>query len=152
MVTYAADSHQLYGVLYYHPAADWPAGAKLPVHSWDEGTFLGYIDQIPHTYQTVGNMNQYQLTITETTFGGRSGLENEGGIDYGSLIYITLQRARTAREAIAIMDALTQQWGYVSEGESFSIADPDEVWIMEMIGKGKPHYDTIKGKPVLNKK
>ncbi|MBP5317645.1 MAG: C69 family dipeptidase [Bacteroidales bacterium] len=136
MVTYAADSHQLYGVLYYHPAADWPAGAKLPVHSWDEGTFLGYIDQIPHTYQTVGNMNQYQLTITETTFGGRSGLENEGGIDYGSLIYITLQRARTAREAIAIMDALTQQWGYVSEGESFSIADGKEAWIMEMVGKG----------------
>ena len=136
MVTYAADSHQLYGVLYYHPAADWPAGSRLEVRSWDEGTFLGTIDQIPHTYQTVGNMNQYQLTITETTFGGRSGLENEGGIDYGSLIYITLQRARTAREAIAVMDALTQQYGYVSEGESFSIADANEAWIMEMVGKG----------------
>lgn len=136
MVTYAADSHQLFGALYYHPAADWPAGTKLDVYSWDEGNFLGRIDQVPHTYQTVGNMNQYQLTITETTFGGRSGLENSGGIDYGSLIYITLQRARTAREAIAVMDALTQQYGYPSEGESFSIADANEAWIMEMVGKG----------------
>lgn len=137
MVTYAADSHQLYGALYFHPAADWPAGSKLAVYSWDEGTFLGHIAQVGHTYQTVGNMNQYQLAITETTFGGRHGLENKEGIDYGSLIYITLQRAKTAREAIAIMDALTQQYGYPSEGESFSIADPSEAWIMEMVGKGE---------------
>ena len=137
LVTYAADSHQLYGELYFKPARDWPIGSKLDIYDWDAGNFRGSIDQVPHTYQTVGNMNQHQLTITETTFGGRPGLENEGGIDYGSLIYITLQRARTAREAISVIDELTQRYGYPSEGESFSIADPNEAWIMEIVGKGE---------------
>ena len=138
MVTYAADSHQLYGELYFKKASDWAAGSLLDVYCWDEGNYLGQIPQIPHTYQTVGNMNEYQLTITETTFGGVRGLANKNGIiDYGSLIYITLQRAKTAREAIAVMDELTQTYGYASGGESFSIADKNEVWIMEMVGKGE---------------
>ena len=137
MVTYAADSHQLYGCLEYQGAKDWPAGSMLRIFNWDEGTYMGQIDQVAHSYQQVGNMNQYQLIITETTFGGREELWGGGGImDYGSLIFTTLQRARTAREAIEIMDELTQKYGYPSEGESFSIADKYEAWIMEMVSKG----------------
>ena len=138
MVTYAADSHQLFGELYFRPAADHPAGALLDIYDWDSGFYRGKIAQIPHTYQTVGNMNEHQLIIMETTFGGREGLENKDGImDYGSLIYVTLQRARTAREAIRIMDELVQTYGYPSEGESFSVADKDECWIFEIVGKGE---------------
>ena len=137
MVTYAADSHQLYGCLYFNPARNWKAGSMLRVINWDEGNFMGEIPQPEHTYQQVGNMNQHQLIITETTFGGREELWHGGGVmDYGSLIFITLQRARTAREAIAIMDDLTREYGYPSEGESFSIADKREAWIMEMVSKG----------------
>ena len=137
LVSYAADSHWLYGELYFKPQADWATGSKLKVYDWDSGKYLGEIEQIPHTYKTVGNMNEHQLIIAETTFGGRHGLNNPDAImDYGSLIYITLQRARTAREAIRLMDELTQKYGYYSEGESFSIADKEEAWIMEMVGKG----------------
>jgi len=137
MITYAADSHVLYGELYYRPAADWPSGSTLEVREWDTGKLLGRIPQVAHTYSVVGNMNEHQVTIGETTYGGRHELVNpEGIIDYGSLIYITLQRAKTAREAIGIMAGLTDQFGYYSSGESFSIADPNEVWIMEVIGKG----------------
>ena len=138
MVTYAADSHQLFGELYFKRAADWPAGSLLDVYDWDSGHYRGKIAQVPHTYQTVGNMNEHQLIIMETTFGGREGLENEDGImDYGSLIYITLQRAQTAREAIRTIDQLAQTYGYPSEGETFSIVDKDECWIFEIVGKGK---------------
>ena len=137
LVSYAADSHYLFGELYYHPAADWKDGSMLKVNEWDTGRYLCDIPQIPHTFQTVGNMNEHQLIITETTWGGRTELEDKGGkIDYGSLIYITLQRAKTAREAIDIIVDLANTWGYASEGESFSIADKNEVWIMELIGKG----------------
>ena len=137
LVSYAADSHWLYGELYFKPQADWADGSKLKVYDWDSGKYLGEIEQAPHTYKTVGNMNEHQLIIAETTFGGRHGLNNPDAImDYGSLIYITLQRARTAREAIRLMDELTQKYGYYSEGESFSIADKEEAWIMEMVGKG----------------
>ena len=137
MVTYAADSHQLYGELYFHPAADWPAGSLLDIYDWDSGMYRGKIAQVPHTYQTVGNMNEHQLIIMETTFGGREGLENPDGVmDYGSLIYVTLQRARTAREAIRVIAELVQTYGYPSEGESFSIVDKDECWIFEIVGKG----------------
>ena len=137
MVTYAADSHQLYGALYFKPAAKWKEDAVLKVYNWDSGEYMGEIPQIAATYQTVGNMNQHQLIITETTFGGREQTWGGGGVmDYGSLIFITLQRARTAREAIEVMDELTQKYGYPSEGESFSIADKYEAWIMEMVGKG----------------
>lgn len=139
MVTYSADSHVLYGELYHWPAQTWPAGAMLEVYDWDSGKFLGQIPQISQTYNVVGNMNEHQLAIAETTFGGRSELHHQAGaiIDYGSLIYITLQRAKTAREAIAVMTDLVAKYGYASEGESFSISDPNEVWIMEMIGKGE---------------
>lgn len=137
MVTYAADSHVLYGELYSQPAADHPDGAMRKVYDWDSGKYRGEIAEVPHTYATVGNMNEHGLTIAESTWGGRPELEGSGLIDYGSLIYITLQRARTAREAINVMTGLVDRYGYGSEGESFSIVDADEAWIMELIGKGK---------------
>ena len=137
MITYSADSHVLYGELYFWPARDWPKGAILDIYEWDTGKFLGRIPQIPHTYSVIGNMNEHQLSIGETTFGGREDLyDSTGVIDYGSLIYITLQRARTAREAIVIISQLLSEFGYASTGESFSIADPNEAWILELIGKG----------------
>ena len=107
------------------------------VHDWDSGTYRGEIPEAAHTYATIGNMNEHGLTIAESTWGGRPELEGSGLIDYGSLIYITLQRARTAREAVDVMTGLVRDYGYGSSGESFSIADPDEVWVMELIGKGK---------------
>ena len=135
MVTYAADSHGLYGTLYqYVPGkyTEW-----MDVTEWDTGRYLGKIKQAPVTYRTLGNSNEHSLFITETTFGGRHELEDpKGGIDYGSLIYITLQRAKTAREAIAIIVDLANTYGYASSGESFSIVDTEEAWIMELIGKG----------------
>ncbi len=137
MISYAADSHGLFGELYYCPAALWDNGAMLPVTEWDTGKFMGFIPQVAKTYQTVGNMNEHQLIIGETTYGGRSELEDDTAImDYGSLIYIALQRAKTAREAISVIVDLANTFGYASEGESFSIADKDEVWVMDLIGKG----------------
>ena len=137
MVSYAADSHQLYGALYHTPAGKHKAGSMMKVHEWDTSRYLGEIAQIGQTYSTIGNMNEHQLIIGETTFGGRHELEDpEGGIDYGSLIYITLQRAKTAREAIDVIVELANTYGYASSGESFSIADKNEAWIMELIGKG----------------
>jgi len=136
-VTYSADSYAIYGELYHWPAAKYAPGAMLDVYEWDTGKFLGQIPQVAETYNVVGNMNEHQLCIGETTFGGRKELADSTGIiDYGSLIYITLQRAKTAREAIKVMTDLVENYGYYSEGESFSIADKNEIWIMEMIGKG----------------
>lgn len=144
MVSYAADSHVLYGELYFKPEKDWKLGDKLRVYDWDSGKYLGLIDQVEHTYKTIGNMNEHQLIIAETTFGGRSELADPNGImDYGSLIYITLQRAKTAREAIKVMTDLTKQYGYFSEGETFSIVDKNEAWIMEMVGKGKKEKGSV---------
>lgn len=138
MISYAADSHVLYGELYHYPAADYPEGAMREIVEWDTGRYVGRIPEVAHTYNVVGNMNEWQLAIAETTYGGLEGLENpEGLIDYGSLIYITLQRSKTAREAIKTMAELVANYGYISSGESFSIADPNEVWIMELIGKGQ---------------
>lgn len=139
MVTYAADSHTLYGELYHWPAADWPEGSMLDVYEWDTGKYLGQIPQVAHTYNVIGNMNEHQLAIAESTYGGREELATQSGaiIDYGSAIYITLQRAKTAREAIVIMTQLFENYGYASSGESFSIVDPNEVWILEAIGKGE---------------
>lgn len=144
MISYSADSHTLYGELYYWPAANHPAGSMLDVYEWDTHAdniryhkFLGRIPQVPHTYHVTGNINEHQLSIGETTFTGRPELQDTTGIiDYGSLIYITLQRAKTAREAIHTIDKLLTTYGYYSTGESFSIADKNEVWIMELIGKG----------------
>ncbi|MBS4764676.1 C69 family dipeptidase [Alistipes sp. kh20] len=137
MVTYAADSHALYGALYHTPAGKYKAGTMLPVYEWDTGRYLTDIPQVKETYSTIGNMNEHSLIIGETTYGGRRELEDSTGrMDYGSLIYITLQRAKTAREAIGVIAELANTYGYASSGESFSIADPDEAWIMELIGKG----------------
>lgn len=137
MVTYAADSHNLYGELYNQPAADHEKGALRKVVEWDTGKPLGEIPEVAHTYATIGNMNEHGLVIAESTWGGRHELAGTGLIDYGSLIYITLQRAKTAREAIRVMTDLVKTHGYASEGESFSIADGEEAWIMDLIGKGK---------------
>jgi len=137
MISYTADSHTLYGELYYWPAADYPEGTMMDVYDWDTGKLLGRIKQALHTYSVVGNINEHQLAIGETTFGGREELQDTTSlIDYGSIIYITLQRARTAREAIHTIAQLIEDYGYYSHGESFSISDPNEVWIMEIVGKG----------------
>jgi len=138
MITYAADSHTLYGELYFKRGGRHLASEMRDIVEWDTGKFLGRIPEAPVTYTRVGNMNEFQLVIAETTFGGQKDLHVPSGIvDYGSLIYIGLERAKTAREAIEVMTTLAETYGYASEGESFSIADPNEVWILEMIGKGK---------------
>ncbi len=139
MISYSADSHTLFGELYHWPAATYPEGALLDIYEWDTGKYLGKIKQSSRTYNVIGNMNENQVAIGETTYGGREELIDTAGImDYGSLIYVALQRSRTAREAIEIMTSLVAEYGYYSSGESFSISDANEVWIMEMIGKGKP--------------
>ena len=137
IISYAADSHVLYGELYFHPAAIWKPGTMLDVIDWDSYRPLGSIPQVERTYKTVGNMNEYQLIIGETTWGGRRELHDPKGImDYGSLIYITLQRAKTAREAIQTIIDLANEYGYASSGETFSIADKNEAWVMDLVGKG----------------
>jgi len=136
MVTYSADSHQLYGELYFKMANSFAPGTMLKIYEWDSGKYLGEIPQIGNTYTTVGNMNEHQVIITETTFGGLPLEDPTAIMDYGSLIYVTLQRAKTAREAIKIMTDFVKEYGYYSAGESFSVADKNEVWILEMIGKG----------------
>ena len=144
MITYSADSHVLYGELYFWPSRDYPDGAWLDVYEWDTGKYMGKIKQVRHTYSVVGNMNEHQLSIGETTYGGIEGLvDPDAVIDYGSLIYITLQRAKNAREAIKVMSELVSEYGYASSGESFSIADPNEVWIFEIIGKGKGNKGAV---------
>ena len=137
MVSYAADSHQLYGELYFKKAGLWKPGDMRRIDEWDSGKHLGYIPEVARTYQRVGNMNEHQLIIAETTYGGRPELEDPKGImDYGSLIYVALERAKTAREAIQIVVDLANTYGYYSSGESFSLADTEEVWVMDLIGKG----------------
>lgn len=137
MITFSADSHVLYGELYYSPSKDYPEGAMLDVYEWDTGKFLGKIKQVRHTYSVVGLMNEHQLAIGETTYTGRTELQDTTGIiDYGSAIFIALQRAKNAREAIKVIADLFDEYGYYSTGESFSISDPNEVWVMEIIGKG----------------
>jgi dipeptidase len=138
MITYAADSHELFGDLNVTPARRHAPGTMRDIYDWDEGTFLGRIPEAAETYAVVGHINSYQVAISETTWGGREELEEPNGIiDYGSLMFIALERARTAREAVEIMTALVAEHGYASSGETFSIADPYEVWIMDLIGKGK---------------
>lgn len=137
MITYAADAGGFMEPLFFVPAADHEEGEMLEVYDWDTGNFLGKIKQPKHTYRVIGNMNEFGLVIGETTFSGHENLRDTTGIiDYGSLIRITLQRAKTAREAIKVIDELTKEYGYYSTGESFSIADENEVWIMEIIGRG----------------
>lgn len=139
MMSYSADSHNLFGFLHHSPAARHPKGAMRKITDWDTGKPLGEIPQAAETYNVVGNMNEHQLAIGESTWGGREELADTTGqsvMDYGSLIYVALERAKNAREAIDVMTDLVEKYGYASEGESFTIADKNEVWVMEMIGKG----------------
>jgi dipeptidase len=139
MISYAADSHTLFGELYHWPARTYKPGTMLKIYEWDTGKLMGEIKQAAETYNVIGNMNEYQVSIGETTYGGREELGSQKGaiMDYGSLIYIGLQRAKTARQAIRIIAELMDEYGYASSGESFSVADPNEVWILEIIGKGE---------------
>ncbi len=145
MITYAADSHVLYGELYYLPAMDHKPGEMRKIYEWDTGKYLGEIPEVPHTYSVIGNMNEWQVSLGETTYGGRKELWHQPSatVDYGSLIYIAMQRAKTAREAIKVITDLMAKYGYYSEGESFSVADPNEVWIFEIIGKGKNNKGAV---------
>ena len=136
-VTYNADSYGAFMPLYHYPAAKHQPGDMRKVYEWDTNKYLGEIAEAPETYNVIGNSNEWQVTIGETTFGGREEMvDSTGIIDYGSLIYITLQRAKTAREALQIMTSLVEQYGYCSEGETFSVADKDEAWMLEMMGCG----------------
>jgi len=144
MITYSADSYGFYGELYHFPAAVYNNGAWLEIYEWDSGKYLGKIPQAEVTYNVVGNMNEHQVAIGETTFGGREELvDPKGLIDYGSLMYIALQRSKTAREAIKVMTDLVAEYGYHSSGESFSVADANEAWILEMIGKGEGNTGAV---------
>ena len=136
-ISYSADSYGMSGFVAHFPAATYSEGAMRDIYDWDSGVFLGQIPEARVTYNVLGNINEHQVAIAETTFGGRPELvDTTGVIDYGSLIYIALQRSKTAREAIDVMTSLVQEYGYYSSGESFSIADPNEVWVLELIGKG----------------
>jgi len=145
MISYAADSHVLFGELYHWAAATYPEGAMMDIYEWDTGDYLGQIEQARETYNVIGNMNEYQVAVGETTYGGRSELHKQPGaiMDYGSLMFIALQRSKTAREAIKIIAELMEKYGYYSSGESLSISDKDEVWIMEMISKGESEKGAI---------
>ena len=135
--SYNADSYGAYMPLYHYPAAKHQKGDKRQVYDWDTNKYLGEIDEAAETFKVVGNINEWQVTIGETTYGGREEMvDTTGIIDYGSLIYIALQRSRSAREAIEVMTTLVEQYGYCSEGETFTICDPNEAWIMEMQGCG----------------
>ena len=145
MLTYSADSHVLYGELYHWPAATYPPGTMLDVYEWDTGKFLGKIPQARQTYNVVGNMNENQVALGETTYGGREVLlsQKDAIMDYGSMMYIALQRSRTAREALKVMTELVSEFGYCSEGESISVTDKNEAWIFEIIGKGEGNKGAV---------
>jgi len=155
MISYAGDSHIRYGQLYFRPRASWPDGSMVKIYDRSSNKMLGEIPQPKETYQVIGFMNEYQVAIGESTFGGRKELEDSTGmIDWGSIMFLALQRSKTAREAIKVMVELLDEYGYYSSGESYSIADPNEVWILEVIGKGtdiktdsktKKRYNANKG-------
>lgn len=135
--SYNADSYGAFMWLYHYPAARHQKGDMRKIYEWDTNKYLGEIPEAEQTYNVVGNINEWQLTIGETTYGGREEMvDSTGLIDYGSLIYITLQRSKSAREAIKVMTSLVETYGYYSEGETFTICDPDEAWILEMQGCG----------------
>ena len=144
-ITYAADSHVRYGQLRYHAGGDHPMGETVKLYNYGSLKFQIEIPQVPHTYRVVGFINECQLAMGETTWGGISPLDkgNAEGIDYGNLIYVTLQRARDCREAIQVMAQLVETFGYSDGGESFSIADPNEVWLFEITSKGKDEKGAV---------
>lgn len=137
MISYAADAHDFYGELSYIPPGVHPPGTMREVYEWDTGEHLGRIRQAPITYSVVGLMNEHQVAIGETTFDGREELAGSGLVDYGSLMFIALERARTAREAIGVIGDVVAEYGYASTGESMSVSDPNEAWILEIVGKGE---------------
>lgn len=137
LVSYNADDYGMFGHLCHYPAGTHQKGEMRKIFDWDTGEYHGEIPEAPVTYNVIGNINEFQLSIGETTYGGREEMVDTTGIlDYGSLIYVTLQRAKTAREAISVMTSLVEKYGYCSSGETFSICDPNEAWIMEMMGTG----------------
>ena len=145
IISYSQDDYGSFEPLRVIPAADHPAGSMHALYHYESGNYLGEIPEVAHTYGIVGLMNEFQVSIHETTYGGREELTDtiSGLIDYGSLMVLALQRAKTAREAIQVMTDLTEKYGYESEGESFSVADPNEAWILEMIGKGPGRKGTV---------
>ena len=144
LISYAADSGAMYGTLGFYPAKDHAKNDIKEIYDWDSGNYLGTIPQPPHTYKVVGNTNEFQLTIAETTFGGiQFGPQKEAVMDYGAHIWTTLQRAKNVSEAITVLDELMQTYGWASDGESFSIGDPNELWIMEIVGKGNASLGTV---------
>ena len=141
--SYNADSYGAFMHLYHYPAAKHQPGEMRQIYEWDTNKYLGAIPEAAETYNVIGNINEWQVTIGETTFGGREEMvDTTGIIDYGSLIYIALQRSKTARQALTVMTQLVEQYGYCSEGETFTICDPNEAWIMEMMGAWVP--DSLK--------
>ena len=145
IVSYSADDYGSYGYLFYFPRATHKRGEMRPIYHYDTGNYMGEIEEVRETFQVAGLTNEWQVTVTETTFEGREELweGKDGIVDYGSLMQIALQRARTAREAIDVMAAVTERYGYASEGETFTVADKNEVWLMEMIGKGKEEKGAV---------
>ena len=137
MCSYSADDYGMFQYLCHYPAAKHAKGEMRKIYDWDSNKYHGEIPEAAETYNVIGNINEWQVTIAETTYGGREEMVDSTGImDYGSLIYVALQRSKTAREAIKVMTTLANTYGYNSEGETFTICDPNEAWIMEMMGKG----------------
>ena len=137
MCSYSADDYGMFQNLCHYPAAKHAKGEMRKIFDWDSNKYYGEISEAAETYSVIGNINEWQVTIAETTYGGREEMVDSTGImDYGSLIYVALQRSKTAREAIKVMTTLANTYGYNSEGETFTICDPNEAWIMEMMGKG----------------
>ena len=142
--TYNADDYGMFQNLCHYPAAKHAPGEMRRIVDWDTNAYHGEIPEAPETYNVIGNINEYQVTIGETTYGGREEMvDPEGILDYGSLIYVTLQRSKTAREAISVMTTLVETYGYNSEGETFTICDPNEAWIMEMMGMGPGSHSAV---------
>ena len=137
MCSYSADDYGMFQYLCHYPAAKHAKGEMRKIFDWDSNKYYGEIPEVAETYNVIGNINEWQVTIGETTYGGREEMVDSTGImDYGSLIYVALQRSKTAREAIKVMTTLANTYGYNSGGETFTICDPNEAWIMEMMGKG----------------
>ena len=137
MCSYSADDYGMFQYLCHYPAAKHAKGEMRKIFDWDSNKYYGEIPEAAETYNVIGNINEWQVTIGETTYGGREEMVDSTGImDYGSLIYVALQRSKTAREAIKVMTTLANTYGYNSGGETFTICDPNEAWIMEMMGKG----------------
>lgn len=150
MISYAGDSHIRYGQLYFYPRATWPAGAMQTIYDRSSNRPLGQIPYPRETYQVIGFMNEHQVSIGESTYGGRELSDTTGIIDWGSIMFLGLQRGKTAREAVKVMVELVEEFGYYSSGQSYSIADPNEVWILELIGKGMDMRTDRKSKKTYN--